>query len=167
MTERMTTAALGLGANQGPCRATLRRAVDALSAVVDGLRVGGLYRSAPEAAGPQPDYWNTAVVGRTRLGPEELLAFGKALERAAGRRPGLRNAPRPLDIDLLVWGELVREAPELTLPHPRLARRAFVLAPLADAAGELRIPPGGRTVAELLATVDRGSLRRVPWRPEG
>lgn len=166
MTEPLISTALALGANQGPCRETLRRAVDALSTVVDDLRLGGLYRSAPEgdAAPEQPDYWNTALVGLTRLSPEELLAFGKALERAAGRRAGPRNAPRPLDVDLLLWDEVMRDEPALTLPHPRLTRRAFVLAPLVDAAPELRVPPDGRTVSALLARVDLAGLRRVPWR---
>lgn len=166
MPDRKTTTALALGANEGPCPATLRRAVDALSAVVDDLRVGGLYRSAPEGGAPGPDYWNTAVVGRTRLEPEQLLAFGKALERAAGRRPGRRDDPRPLDVDLLVWGDRVSDDPALTLPHPRLARRAFVLAPLADVAPDLVVPGGRRTVGELLASVSTADLRRVGWRGE-
>lgn len=166
MTDRQTTTALALGANEGPCRATLRRAVDALSTVVDDLRVGGLYRSAPEGGARGPDYWNTAVVGSTRLAPEDLLAVGKALERAAGRRPGRRGAARPLDVDLLVWGERVSDDPTLTLPHPRLTRRAFVLAPLADVAPDLVVPGERRTVRELLACIGTGSLRRVGWDSE-
>jgi 2-amino-4-hydroxy-6-hydroxymethyldihydropteridine diphosphokinase len=166
MSASPTPTALALGANQGDCRDTLRRAVDALSAVVDDLRVGGLYRSAPEDGTLQPAYWNTAVYGWTRLPPDELLAVAKALERAAGRHAGRRAGPRPLDVDLLLWGDRVCTDTALTLPHPRLARRSFVLAPLADVAPDMIVPPGGRTVGELLADVDTAQVRRVGWTNE-
>lgn len=165
MTEQSTPTALALGANQGNGRVTLRAAVDILSTVVDGASPGGLYRSPAEGGDPQPDYWNSALVGRTRLGPEELLAFAKTLERLAGRGPGPRNAPRPLDVDLLLWGDEIRDEAALTLPHPRMTERAFVLAPLADVAADWRIPGRDRTVAELLRAVSTDALVRVPWEP--
>ncbi|MEZ5332652.1 MAG: 2-amino-4-hydroxy-6-hydroxymethyldihydropteridine diphosphokinase [Thermoanaerobaculia bacterium] len=167
MTETSTPTALALGANRGPCRETLRAAADILATVVDGMSLGGLYRSPPEAGGSQPDYWNSALIGLTRLGPEELLAFAKALERLAGRGPAPRNAPRPLDVDLLLWGREVRDEPALTLPHPRMAGRAFVLAPLADVAPQWRIPGLDRTVEELLRRADTTGLRRVSWNERG
>jgi 7,8-dihydro-6-hydroxymethylpterin-pyrophosphokinase len=83
--------------------------------------------------------------------PHDLLAIAKELERAAGRRPGPRYGPRPLDVDLLLYGDLETPGPELILPHPRLAERRFVLQPLAEIAPNLRVPPSGATVAELLA----------------
>jgi 7,8-dihydro-6-hydroxymethylpterin-pyrophosphokinase len=98
--------------------------------------------------------------------PDAILALAKALEREAGRRRGVRFGPRPLDIDLLLWGSRVSAAPELTLPHPRLAERRFVLAPLADIAPDLPVPPGGEPVADLLARLgpdDRGDLERIGW----
>ena len=82
-----------------------------------------------------------------------MLGLAKALELAAGRRPGPRYGPRPLDIDLLLWGDRTALAPELTLPHPRLRKRRFVLAPLAELAPGLRVPPDGATIADLLARV--------------
>jgi len=85
----------------------------------------------------------------------------KALERAAGRRPGVRFGPRPLDIDLLLYGGLELATPELTLPHPRLRERRFMLQPLADLAPDLRLPPDGRTVRELLAEVQGQAVERV------
>jgi 2-amino-4-hydroxy-6-hydroxymethyldihydropteridine diphosphokinase len=100
------------------------------------------------------------LVGRTERSPESLLTLALATERAFGRRrdaAAARNAPRPLDIDLLFVGDEMRTAPELELPHPRLAERRFVLAPLAELLPELRLPPGGSTVSELLA--------RLPARP--
>jgi 2-amino-4-hydroxy-6-hydroxymethyldihydropteridine diphosphokinase len=155
--------ALGLGANLGTTEATLAWAVGALAAALGELEVGDLYRSAPESGGPGPDFWNTAVVGRTDLPAAEVLAIAKALERLAGRRPAPRGAPRPLDIDLLIRGEDTYEGPELTVPHPALRRRAFVLAPLADVAPGLAVPPDGATVAELLACLDPRGLVRVGW----
>lgn len=131
------------------------------------LRVASLYRGAAVSALPQPDFWNTAAVGSTALAPEAVLAIAKALELAAGRRPGPRFGPRPLDIDLLVYGGMRSAAPELTLPHPRIAERRFVLAPLAEIAAELPIPPPvGATPAELLRRLPPSAppVERLAWR---
>ncbi len=158
------TVALALGGNTGDPEAQLLEAVDRLSAVLSEPRVASLYRTEPVSGVAQPDFFNTALVGRTDLLPEELLALAKSLEWAAGRRPGERFGPRPLDIDLLVHGEIVRRSPELTLPHPRLAERRFYLEPLASIAADLAVPPDGVTVAELLATgTATGEVRRVGW----
>lgn len=93
-----------------------------------------------------------------------MLALGKALEREAGRRPGERFGPRPLDIDILLYGGLVLEGPELTLPHPRMRERRFVLAPLAEIAPDLAVPPDGARVADLLARLGEGErVERVEW----
>ncbi len=115
---------------------------------------------------PQPDYLNTAALARTRLPPEAVLAIAKALEQAAGRRPAPRHAPRPLDVDLLLYGAALSTSPELVLPHPGLAARRFVLAPLAAIAPDLPVPPDGVTVAELLARLppeEAGEVERVEW----
>ncbi len=142
--------ALGLGANTGDARAAIRRAALYLSGLLANSRQAPLYRS--RALGPpQPDFLNTALVGETPLAPRDLLAIAKSLELAAGRRPAPRDAPRPLDIDLLLYDDWTSEEPELRLPHPRLRGRRFALAPLADIAPAWRVPPGGETVAELLA----------------
>lgn len=79
-----------------------------------------------------------------------MLAVCKALEREAGRRKNQRFGPRPLDVDIVLWGDRVSDRPELTLPHPRLRERRFVLEPLAEIAPDLRVPPDGVTVRELL-----------------
>lgn len=153
-----------------------RRLVDALLALADFLAPSGsspflvspLYRTAPVSAIAQPDYLNAAAVGRTGRSAREILAFGQELERRAGRQAGPRDAPRPLDVDLLVHGGSVVATRDLTLPHPRLAERGFVLVPLAAVAPGLSVPPSGATVAELLARLagpgDRISgVERVPW----
>lgn len=145
--------ALALGGNLGPVERTLRQALHPLEAALGPLQVAPLYRTAAVSPTPQPDYLNTAVLGSTSLPADAVLALAKALELAAGRRSGPRFGPRPLDIDLLLWGDLVSPHPELTLPHPRLRGRRFVLEPLAALAPDLPIPPDGRTVRELLEGV--------------
>ena len=90
--------------------------------------------------------------------------MGKALEYGAGRRRGVRFGPRPLDIDLLLYGDRVSEDPELTIPHPRLRSRRFYLAPLADIAPGMRVSPDGATVGELLALVGGvHAIQRIGW----
>ena len=138
----------------GPVERTLSLALSRLRLLFADLRVASLYRSAAVSPVPQPDYLNTVAVGHlldTDLQPEAVLAICKALEWEAGRRRNLRFGPRPLDVDLLLWGDRVSDRPELTLPHPRLRERRFVLEPLAEIAPDLRVPPDGVTVRELLA----------------
>jgi 2-amino-4-hydroxy-6-hydroxymethyldihydropteridine diphosphokinase len=153
--KRPEAVALALGGNVpgswGPVELTLARALRQLRLLFDDLRVASLYRSAAVSPVPQPDYLNTAAVGHTRLDPESLLAACKALELEAGRRRNVRFGPRPLDVDIVLWGDRVSDRPELTLPHPRLRERRFVLEPLAEIAPDLAVPPDGITVRELLA----------------
>jgi GTP cyclohydrolase-4 len=157
-------AALGLGGNLGPVEEILTGALRQLATSLGPLLVASLYRSRPVSPVPQPDFLNTAVLARTSLAPEEVLALAKALEWAAGRRRGERFGPRPLDIDLLLYGDLQSGRPELTLPHPRLRERRFVLEPLAEIAPELPVPPDGATVRELLAKLgEEGGVERVGW----
>ena len=123
-----------------------------------------LFLTRPLGELPQAPYLNTAVVGRPRLGADELLAVAKALELAAGRCHGPRHGPRPLDVDLLLYGELTSDRPELTLPHPGLRQRRFALAPLAEIAPDLAIPPDGATVTELLTGVGQEDwVEPVAW----
>jgi 2-amino-4-hydroxy-6-hydroxymethyldihydropteridine diphosphokinase len=153
--------ALALGGNLGPVAETLRQALRRLEAALGPLQVAPLYRTAAVSPTPQPDYLNTAALGRTHLSPDAVLALAKALELAAGRRAGPRFGPRPLDVDLLLWGDLVSPHPELTLPHPRLRDRRFVLEPLAALAPDLPVPPDGKTVRELLEGVRGQRVERV------
>ncbi|HET9211819.1 MAG TPA: 2-amino-4-hydroxy-6-hydroxymethyldihydropteridine diphosphokinase [Thermoanaerobaculia bacterium] len=152
------------GGGPSPVEHTLAWALRRLEASLGPLRVASLYRTAPVSPVPQPDFLNTAALGHTDLPPEGVLALGKALEREAGRRPGERFGPRPLDIDILLYGGLVLEGPELTLPHPRMRERRFVLAPLAEIAPDLAVPPDGARVADLLARLGEGErVERVEW----
>ncbi len=160
---------LGLGSNLGASEEILRRAIGELRRFIGPLDVAPLYRSAPVSPIAQPDFLNTVALAREPADvpePGEALAFVKALEHAAGRRPGPRFGPRPLDVDLLLWGSHVCDTPDLTLPHPRLAERRFVLAPLADLRPDLRLPPRGETAGEILARLGGGQeAERVGWSP--
>lgn len=129
---------VGLGANLGEPREALRRALAELERLPGTrlVRASSFYRSAPvDAQGP--DFWNAVACIETQLGPYELLAALQQLEQAAGRERPYRNAPRTLDLDLLLHGSLRQDDPVLTLPHPRMRERAFVLLPLAEIAPEL------------------------------
>lgn len=142
---------IGLGANLGDAQAALRDAINALGRL-PGTRVSAvsrLYRSAPLDA-PGPDYINGVVRLETLLPATGLLAAMQGLESAAGRVRSTRHAPRVLDLDLLLFNAEVSASARLTLPHPRMAERAFVLRPLIDIDPTL-ILPDGRTVLGLLA----------------
>ena len=162
--QPQVTVALGLGSNVGDLEDNLRNAIRKLRGPLEDLVVAPPYRSQPVSATAQDPYLNTAVTGRTGLAPDELLALAKALEREAGRRRGPRFGPRLLDIDLLIYGDRVLQTPELSIPHPRLRVRRFYLAPLADIAPHLPVPPDAVTVDELLENLDDPhQVERVSW----
>jgi 2-amino-4-hydroxy-6-hydroxymethyldihydropteridine diphosphokinase len=148
----VTLAYVALGANLGDPAITVRAALAAL-AVLPGARLlasSSLYRTAPVGLKNQPDFINAAAALDTELDAHALLDGLFGIEARFGRVRSVKNAPRTLDLDLLLWGDAVQDDPGLTLPHPRLHERAFVLAPLAEIAPELAIPGHGR-VADLLA----------------
>jgi 2-amino-4-hydroxy-6-hydroxymethyldihydropteridine diphosphokinase len=119
------------------------------------VRASSLYRSEPLGDAPQPWYVNAVAEVSTRLGPLPLFARLQALERRAGRPASrTRFAPRALDLDLLLYGDLVLDLPGLRVPHPELASRRFVLGPLCQVAPGARDPRSGRTARDLLASLD-------------
>ncbi len=126
---------IGLGANLGDPRRSVEEALAEIAALPQTrlLRRSSLYRTAPVDAGG-PDYVNAVAGVETALSPFELLRALLAIEQAHGRQRSVRNAPRTLDLDLLLHGDTIIETPELTLPHPRLHQRAFVLEPLLEVA---------------------------------
>lgn len=155
MTE---TAYVAIGANLGDARQAVESAIDALGRLPQSRLVAqsSLYRTAPVDAGG-PDFINAVAALETGLAPLELLARLQAIETAAGRERPYRNAPRTLDLDLLSHGEQVLDTPTLTLPHPRMAQRAFVLVPLAEIAPD-------RVTAAQLASVAGQAIHRMPKR---
>ena len=155
---------VGLGGNVDAPVERLARAVEVLRGQVDALHVSGLWRSAPWGPIEQPDFVNQVVAIRTHLLPEALLDALLSLEAALGRDRAreTRWGPRPIDLDLLSWGDAVKNTPRLTLPHPRLAARRFVLAPLCELAPDLVVPGYLKTVRALLdACDDAGRVERL------
>jgi 2-amino-4-hydroxy-6-hydroxymethyldihydropteridine diphosphokinase len=147
---------VGLGANLGDPRAAVEEAMVAIGRL-PGTTIAArssLYRSAPIDAGG-PDYVNAVVDLRTSIEPLPLLRALLAIEKLHGRQRSVRNAPRTLDLDLLLWGDVVIQTPELTLPHPRLQQRAFVLKPLAEIAPGLLLPGLGSLDPWLAAVADQ------------
>lgn len=149
-------ACIGLGANLGEPRAALASAIDALATLPHArlVAVSPIYRSAPiDAAGP--DFFNAVVLLSTTLAPLALLGELQRIERAHGRERGHRNAPRTLDLDLLLYGDERIDVPGLTVPHPRLHERAFVLRPLADLLPDAVIPGLGPIAPWLPGVADQ------------
>ena len=138
---------LALGANLGNRLANLQDALRRLAPAVTVDRVSSLYESAPVGPAGQPPYYNAACAGLTRLEPVDLLHAVQAIEWAMGRRSGPRWGPRPLDIDILFMEGVTLDTPKLTIPHPRLRERAFVLYPLADVAPGLILVDGHTATA--------------------
>jgi 2-amino-4-hydroxy-6-hydroxymethyldihydropteridine diphosphokinase len=130
----MKTAFLGLGSNEGDRAANLRRALGLLAEHAEVLCKSRIYESEPMYVVDQPRFYNVAVSVSTGLLPHELLAKAKEIEAALGRKPGTHNLPRPIDIDILLYEHDIIETPELTIPHPRMHERAFVMKPLEEIA---------------------------------
>jgi 2-amino-4-hydroxy-6-hydroxymethyldihydropteridine diphosphokinase len=154
------TAIIGLGSNLGDRAGNLRAALRLLAERgVRVLRTSSVWETAPVPA-DQPAYLNAAASIETSLAPTELLAELKSVEHELGRRPTRRWGPRPIDLDILFYGSSEMTTPELTIPHPRIGERAFVLGPLADiTSGPL--PVLGRSALELLAEAGSEGLVRT------
>lgn len=154
---------VALGANLGDPLATVRAALVALRELPDAelLATSSLYRTAPVGLRRQPDFINAVVEMRAVSPAPTFLEALFAIEARFGRRRSAPNAPRTLDLDLLLYGDLRSDDARLTLPHPRLHERAFVLAPLAEIAPGLTIPGRGR-VEDLLAACADQRIERLP-----
>ncbi len=159
----MSTAYIALGANLGDPVATVNAAFAALSALPQTTlaATSALYRTAPVGITEQPEFINAAARVETALNPEALLDALLGIEQQFGRVRELRNGPRTLDLDVLLYDDLVLDTPRLTLPHPRLHLRAFVLYPLADVVPtpDFPLPGRGTLAAWLPAVANQGIVR--------
>lgn len=165
---------LGLGSNLGSRENNLAQAIRRLGepspqgGKLRPLRASSIYETAPWGYADQPAFLNCVVGAETDLTPLALLALGQQVERELGRQPSFRYGPRLVDVDILLYGDLVLDLPDLQIPHPRMTQRAFVLVPLAELAPQLVYPtlhPALRlTIAELARRVDgKDGVKR--WGP--
>ena len=150
---------LGLGSNLGDRDAFLRAALAELAPTYQVELLSSVYETAPQVVLEQPFYHNLVCAGLTQLSPEDLLHFLKTLEQRLGRTPTYRYGPREIDLDLLLYGDQVISTPALTIPHPRMAERAFVLTPLAEIAPDLQHPVLHRSIRDLAAAVADQDIR--------
>ena len=158
---------LCLGSNQGDRAENLRRALTSLSTKLDLEATSSVYETDPVGYVEQPCFLNLVCRAGTELIPHELLHLAKDIERDMGRVPSFRNAPRPVDIDILFYDDEEIETQNLTIPHPRLAERAFVLIPLAEIAPGMMHPGLKRGIGEMAAAADgRDGVRRVAGGPD-
>ena len=155
------TAYIGLGANIGNRLANLRMALRLLAPMCPVEAVSSLYETAPVGVTDQPPFYNAVCRVVTGLDPHGLLRLLKRIEHEMGRRPGPRWGPRPIDLDILLYRDRAMQTPDLTLPHPGLPERAFVLVPLAELAPDLRHPTLDTAVNELLAGLDQSGVKRI------
>lgn len=158
----LTSAYIAIGANLGNPEQQVRAGVEALAALRDTrlAAVSSLYRSAPVGYAGQPDFVNAVAKVETGLAPRALLDALLVIERKLGRVRDFRNAPRTLDLDIVLYDAMQMDEPGLVIPHPRMQERAFVLVPLAEIAPDETVPGRGR-VSDLLAGVDASGVTRI------
>ena len=153
---------IGLGSNLGDREGTIRRALEQIECRRTQVhRVSSLYETEPMYLEEQPPFLNAVAELRTSASPLSLLSHLRHIESSFGRVRTMRNGPRTLDLDLLLYERVVMRSPRLQLPHPRISERRFVLEPLAELAPGLRHPVSNATIAELLAALPSGGTIRL------
>jgi 2-amino-4-hydroxy-6-hydroxymethyldihydropteridine diphosphokinase len=160
-TKKSSLVYFALGSNLGDRLENLQKARDALAPAVSIDKCSSIYDTPPWGYKDQPSFLNQVVSGKTTLLPLELLAYLKKTEEKLGRQRIFRYGPRLVDIDILLYDELIMVTSTLVIPHPRMLERGFVLVPLAEIAPDLIIPGTQRSVKEHLQKVDREGIRLV------
>jgi len=159
---RLTRIYLALGSNLGDRLEYFQQTLEKLENLACVERVAPIYETEPWGITDQPRFLNTVVEAKSRLEPLDLLMMLKAVEMTLGRTKTIRNGPRVIDLDILLYGSQQVSLPQLEIPHPRLAERAFVLTPLADLAPTLRPPGWNLTIQQQLAALDRSGVKPFP-----
>ena len=149
---------LSLGSNLGDRQTNLFHAMQLLGPEVSIESVSSVYETEPWGIQEQPHYLNCAVAANTDLAPQEVLIKLKSIETELGRQPTVRYGPRLVDLDLLLYDELVMSTDELTIPHPRMLERAFVLVPLAEIAGSLKHPISGLSFTQMAGAANKAGI---------
>jgi 2-amino-4-hydroxy-6-hydroxymethyldihydropteridine diphosphokinase len=152
---------LALGSNVGDRLSNLKEAIASLSPQMDVKAKSHVYETPPWGYENQSPFYNQVIKVKTYLEPERLLRHLKRLEVALGRKPSFQNGPRSIDIDMLFYDDLIMNTPVVTLPHPRLHERGFVLLPLMDIAPELMHPVSQKSVREMIASCDLSGIKQV------
>jgi 2-amino-4-hydroxy-6-hydroxymethyldihydropteridine diphosphokinase len=152
---------LGLGSNLGERRANLSAAAAGLPPAATVLRASGIYETQPWGYLEQPAFLNQVLKTETNLAPTDLLAALKRLEASLGRQATFRYGPRLIDLDILLYDQLVLDLPDLVIPHPQMAQRAFTLVPLAELAPGLVHPQLGISMAQLKDRIDLSGVKLV------
>ena len=157
----MNKCAIALGSNLGDSLATLENSLAVLGNTpgVNLLATSSWYQTKPVSEVPQPDYLNGCVTLNVQQTPEELLVLLQAIELQFGRVRKEKWGARTLDLDLLLYGDHQLDTPNLTIPHPRMGERAFVLVPLAEIAPDWQEPSSGKAIAQLAAKLDRSGVK--------
>lgn len=153
---------LGIGSNLGDRQANMEKALKLLGDTLQIGLVSSIYETEPVGYIEQPVFLNAVCRGLTELGPLQLLSLVKGMEASLGRVSSFPNAPRTIDLDIIFYGNMIMETPELTIPHPRLEERAFVLIPLLEIAPDLSHPVSGESIKDLAARVQgREGVKRI------
>jgi 2-amino-4-hydroxy-6-hydroxymethyldihydropteridine diphosphokinase len=158
---------LALGSNLGQRQANLTAALGQLRVFISLQKISALYETEPVGYHDQPAFLNIACSGYTSLSPQELLAHLKMIEQQLGRQTTFRNGPRTIDIDILLYDDLVLTQENLVIPHPRMRERAFVLVPLAEIAATLHDPVNGHTIEDLQQAIGHQGVTQLAsnWVP--
>ncbi len=144
---------LGLGSNLGDRKANLEKALQLLGERLHIEQVSSIYETEPVGHAEQPMFLNVVCRAETELGPLQLLSLIKGIEATLGRVPSFANSPRSIDVDILFYNDLCMETADLTIPHPKIKERAFVLIPLFEVAPQLVHPVSGESIKDLVAAV--------------